>query len=515
MNARALGTLLGREWRASWSAGGGYALRAIYPLALLLASAAAWGVGGWSLELEAERYADYSRVLFIWTFRAQMVGVLFMGAIGFAKAVMREKERSTLEYLILSPLTGFEILLSKAVAELLGVAALLVAGLPLLFLMLPLGGMSLVEILSEHLLLLGVAAAAGGLFTALAAWANGFYGALLASWTAVLAFVGAPHVGPLLWPGGAGIWKALGWASPFALLHREAEGVWKGFGGPAIALAAGLGIMGFFCFAGGLVLAGRHARRRDRVGREGLWTRLRRRAERATRAKWLGRIFRPLLPARHSLVRRECSIERDFAFRAGWVLFVAVFAATAAMAWSATPRRFVGWHALVAAAAAAGAIALAVVRVSVSVADDKRRGGFETLLAANVEPEDIVRAKLAGGLVRAAYLAALPAAHAVAAALILAPSWETRALVLRGLVGLALGVLAAMVVTVAVSVGYPGRAAAASHALVAALPAGLGAGALAALGAPGLAVLGAVLLAALGGIYGWTVRSFRRRALAP
>ena len=72
----------------------------------------------------------------------QLVAVLLIGPAMVAGTIATERERRTIEYLFASHLSGVEIVLSKLAARILQIAALLLAGLPILALAMLLGGIA-------------------------------------------------------------------------------------------------------------------------------------------------------------------------------------------------------------------------------------------------------------------------------------------------------------------------------------------------------------------------------------
>jgi ABC-type Na+ efflux pump permease subunit len=393
--------LTGREWRVAWGDRGGYFLRALYAGALLAGGALMGGVLGVLGPVRLEEFAEFSRLVFGVFFRSQAALALFLATIAFARAVSREKEQGTMDFLLLSPLPRAQILLGKVLGEIFGMAAVLAAGLPVLFFVLPVGGMTLGEILAAQAILLGALFALGGLCAALGAWFARSAQVMMTAW-GILLLVVAPPVVRFLWPRWTWTAHLPGVLSPFEVLDRELASVGADLALALGTLAAGAGISVGLCVLGGWVLERRHARAGERSGRRGFWKSLGGKMVRAASGRRTGFLFRPFFGARDPLVRRECGLERDGVFRAGWLFFVALYGVGV---WAVFAYD-TDWENQVALAGVGGlaALLLATLLASVSVSADRRRGVFETLLAANVEPEDILKARLAGLLVRGAYL---------------------------------------------------------------------------------------------------------------
>ena len=122
-------TLAQREWKTAWNDGAGYFLRGLYAGLLLVGGATAWIVACVVERLEPEDYAEYSRLLFAWFFRAQFALATFLATVSFARAFTREKERKSLDLLLVSPASSFAILLAKALGDFAGMSGVLLAGL--------------------------------------------------------------------------------------------------------------------------------------------------------------------------------------------------------------------------------------------------------------------------------------------------------------------------------------------------------------------------------------------------
>ena len=235
----------------------------------------------------------------------------------------------------------------------------------------------------------------------------------------------------------------------------------------------------------------------------------------SARAGFAAKLLVPILPVRHPLSRRECALENDLRFRLGWILFTTAFGAAVALILAGGYRIRLDeeLHTLFIASTIGVVLVALIVMAAVSVTGDKRSGKFEAMLAANVEPEDLVRARLAGLLLRAIYLLLAPVLYGIIAVLYLEPSWEAVWRLAIGLVGL--GVLTAttllLTIGIAVRCRWPSWAAALS--LVFALPPALFLGAwIAATPATfaiGVPLAGACLL----GAYAAVVRKFRAAAL--
>jgi len=499
--------LVRREWKSAWNGPIGYAQRSFYALLLLGGAGFAWG-GLLVQGVRARELGEASRAVYHAFFVAQLLLATFLAAVSFARALAREKERRTLELLLLCPLSGFGILLGKTLGQLLEIGAVLAAGLPVLVFLVPLGGMTLGELVSVHLILAGHLAAVGGLAALLASLLRNSYRAMVAVWIGAFGFLLLPRLGRILFPLGSGAWIRLDAVNPLAILGGELASVWTDFPASFVALAGGLGVLLLGCFLGGLVLERRHAAEQERRGEPGTL----RKSLRSFRA---ARLFRPLFPIRHPLTRRECALENDLRFRAGWLVFTAVFAGAVALILASGVRIRIDEeaHNLFILSTLGLVLAAMIVLAAVSVTADKRSGRYEAMLAANVEPEDLVRSRLAGLLLRSYYLLLGPLLYGVTAVLFLAPSWEAGWRLAIGLVGLGFASAIALLLTIGISVQCRGPAWAAALSMVLALPPGLLVGGAVAATPVTFAVgvpLGCAFLLAA---YATVVRKFRGAAL--
>jgi len=531
VRARILGAVAGRDWRTAWNGSGGYLERGLYALALLLGAAGSWLYAVLGLRIDLEDYAQYSRQAYGWFFRIQILVATFVAVLSFARSMTREKERDSLDLLILSPLTGFEILLGKSLGVLARMGAVFAAGLPVLLFMLPLGGMTLGEVVSAQVLLAGHLAAAGGVCALLAPWFSRPFSLVSVAWALVYGVLAAPYAAA---PAGALLKREFGFTliadrvapvlgvflesfNPLVALNREMAGVSTDLGASLVLGGKGLLTLLLCCLLGGILLTELHVRRMGRPVREGFWRALQRRARRASSSRWLRAVFFPLVPGRHPLTRRECSLERDAGFRMALLLFVAGFAAWIAFLhlgrgvhWNRDESRL---FLFVAGAGAAVAVVLAVVRGAVSISADKRDGTFEAFLAANVEPEDIVRSRLAGLLLRLLYLGAAPLAYGVLVVAFKGPSAETWGQLGLGLVGLAFGVVTAALLTVSFSLLCRNATWAVVMSVLLGLPCALLFGMTTGGSLLAIALIDPVVLVLLTGLYVLTVNRFRYHAL--
>jgi ABC-type transport system involved in multi-copper enzyme maturation permease subunit len=336
--------------------------------------------------------------------RGQFVLATLVASMAFSRAICREQERGTMDLLILCPLTRTEILAGKLAGEFLGLTALVASGIPILFLMIPLGGISALQVLAIQTTLLAHVLVVGGVCVALASMIGRTLPVMICAWIVVTVFSGGLWAGKWLFPRSTAVWHFWESVSPYSILDSQLIGILPQ---PMVSLQA-LGIAAIaailLCGLGSLLVERRHVQGR----RIGLFASL---AIRMRRVQ--GRpLFRPLFRFSHPLLRRELSFDRDIAFRVAWVGLVAAYGAACRviLTW---PWAQGEYHIVLAMIGLAIAAAIAAVVGAITVGYERRRGVFQTLLAAGVSPEAIVRSRTAGLAFRTAALLALSAAHLI------------------------------------------------------------------------------------------------------
>ncbi|MCR9297054.1 MAG: ABC transporter permease subunit, partial [bacterium] len=142
--------VLQRELLTNLRAGRAFLLMLFYQLAL--ASVLLFSYPSGRVDLSSDSAA--ARQLVDFFFLGQYVLASLMAPTFAAGAISGEKERKTYEMLLASPLRPWAIVIGKMVASLTHLAVLIVASLPIIMLALPLGGVSIYEVLAAYLWLL-------------------------------------------------------------------------------------------------------------------------------------------------------------------------------------------------------------------------------------------------------------------------------------------------------------------------------------------------------------------------
>lgn len=148
-----------------------YLFRAGYPSALLLLMCTAWQVlAGARLVEGVGEFARFGAILFQLLAPLQQTILLFSSALLAAGAVAQEKDRRTLDLLLLTNLTNTELVLGKLLASLLNVLLMVAAALPLFLLAMLFGGVSAEQVARAFAVTVASTLAAGSLGSTLALW---------------------------------------------------------------------------------------------------------------------------------------------------------------------------------------------------------------------------------------------------------------------------------------------------------------------------------------------------------
>ncbi len=148
-----------------------YAARAAYLGALWVVALTAWlSTLGFARSATLGETARFGPKLFqILTF-VELALFLFFAALSSASAIAQEKDRRTFVLLLMTDMRDHEIVLGKLLGSLLPIALLLGGTLPLLMMLLLLGGVALHQVLQAVLVVAATTLAAGSLGGLVALW---------------------------------------------------------------------------------------------------------------------------------------------------------------------------------------------------------------------------------------------------------------------------------------------------------------------------------------------------------
>lgn len=228
-----------------------YVWRVVHVGSLLLLLTTAWQVlAGAQVVRNLGDLARFATLAFQLLAPLQLVVAVFFAALAAASAVSLEKERKTLELLLLTGLTNFELVVGKLLASVLRIVLLVVAAGPFFALLALLGGVSFGQVLGVVGVTVAGTLVAASLGSTLAFWREKTLPALaltaltIVAWTAAWEAVGQGLLGGSLaglpietWAAMASPWHAL---ADVTAPHFDAarSGPLGAFGPPAFYLFA-------------------------------------------------------------------------------------------------------------------------------------------------------------------------------------------------------------------------------------------------------------------------------------
>ncbi|MBI2824704.1 MAG: ABC transporter permease subunit [Planctomycetia bacterium] len=186
-----------------------FVLRALYAAILLLVMWSAYSSSPlrWG-DTTRQAVAEFSAAFFTTFAFAQVIAVLFVAPAMIAGTIAQERERRTIEYLLASTLTSAEIVMSKFLGRTVHVAAMLLVGLPILALAMLLGGIGFEALLTAFVVTLATLVAVAALSIGTSVWAKRGRDAVIRTYVFLFAFLVIP---PLLFSLQGSVWDWLAW----------------------------------------------------------------------------------------------------------------------------------------------------------------------------------------------------------------------------------------------------------------------------------------------------------------
>jgi ABC-type transport system involved in multi-copper enzyme maturation permease subunit len=253
-----LGPIFSRELMTVPRSPGHYVTRAAYLGSLWVIAVTAWlAILGYTGQATLGETARFGPVLFQVLTYVQLALVLFFAALSCASAIAKEKDRRTFVLLLMTPMRDDEIVLGKVLGSLLPILVLQLAAVPLLVLLILLGGIALDQVVQVVLIQLATSLAAGALGGVVALWRDKTFQALaLTALFLVLYLAAVRGVGALL--GALAVadettTSIQGALEPFVALAHAHQPTLPGEAGLAPAYTFSLVMLGL---AGGTVLFG-------------------------------------------------------------------------------------------------------------------------------------------------------------------------------------------------------------------------------------------------------------------
>jgi ABC-type transport system involved in multi-copper enzyme maturation permease subunit len=175
-----LGPIFAREWLTVPRRDRHYAVRAAYLGLLWILGITLWQLSaGWEYTPTLGDVARFGLLLFqVLTLYVQLPLLLFFAALSAASTVAREKDRRTFVLLLMTDLRNYEIVLGKLLGSLLQIGVLLAGMVPVLALLVLMGGVSVTQVAQATLVMAATAVAAGSLGSLVALWRDKTFPAL-------------------------------------------------------------------------------------------------------------------------------------------------------------------------------------------------------------------------------------------------------------------------------------------------------------------------------------------------
>jgi ABC-type transport system involved in multi-copper enzyme maturation permease subunit len=219
-----LGPIFAREWITIPRRSRHYVLRAAYLGLLWVLGLTAWQVTvGWNQTATLADNGRFSLLLFQLLCLVQLALLPFFAGLSAASAISQEKDRRTFILLLLTDLRSYEIVLGKLLGSLLQIGVLLLGMVPVLAMMVLLGGIDPEQVLQATLILAATAVAAGSVGTLVALWRDRTFQALALTVLVMVLYIcavrGLPALAPFFSTGyGVSVEQVQKWLDPlFAL----------------------------------------------------------------------------------------------------------------------------------------------------------------------------------------------------------------------------------------------------------------------------------------------------------
>jgi ABC-type transport system involved in multi-copper enzyme maturation permease subunit len=394
-----VGAVLERELRFAPRSHGLFVARAVYAAALLAIIATCWlVVTGTQTVATAGETARFGATLLRILGPLQLCLAMLAAALTGAVAVTSEKDRRTLELLLVSRISDGELVLGKLAASLVRVMLLLAAAVPMFAIAGLFGGVTPGQLARLFAVTAAAALAAASVATAVAFWKDTTFQALAITMFALVAWVAGGELAAAR--GGAAAGASISPArAVFAALDPAG----------AKSLAPFLGVSaGILAVTSAVAVA--NVRRWNVAGES--------RQRVSTPA---GRVRQPARevwanPILWREIRTRAYGRAILVVRLAWLLLFA--AAVAGVVQEARGARPDGLAIAVAVVPMALASLVAVAALAVtSVTTERDRGALDLLLVSDLEPAEFVWGKIGGVLVVAREIVILPLALCAALAI--------------------------------------------------------------------------------------------------
>jgi ABC-type Na+ efflux pump permease subunit len=242
-----LGPIFNREFLTVPRRDRHYVTRVAYLGAFWVLGITAWlATVGWTRTATLGETARFGPLLFQLLTFVELALFLFFAALSAASAVSQEKDRRTFVLLLMTDLRNHEIVLGKLLGSLLPIALLLAATVPVLMLLVLLGGVAFYQVLQAVLVVGATALAAGSLGGLVALWRERTFQALALTVLFLVLYLCVVR-GAAALPGvpsaEESAWQQ--WLDPFLALRGVLEAVPSEVAGLAPAYVFALVMLGF------------------------------------------------------------------------------------------------------------------------------------------------------------------------------------------------------------------------------------------------------------------------------
>jgi ABC-type transport system involved in multi-copper enzyme maturation permease subunit len=220
-----LGPIFNREFLTVPRRTRHYMTRVSYLAALWIIGVTTWlATGDWLRTATLGESARFGPLLFQVLTLVELALFFFFAALSSASAIALEKDRRTFILLLLTDLRNDEIVLGKLLGSLLPIGLLLVATVPVLMLLLLLGGIDTRQVLQALVIIGGTALAAGSLGGLIALWRDRTFQSLALTVLGLVLYLCLVHslsVLPVLSPrvSAAEVQRWQAWLEPFVTLR--------------------------------------------------------------------------------------------------------------------------------------------------------------------------------------------------------------------------------------------------------------------------------------------------------
>jgi ABC-type transport system involved in multi-copper enzyme maturation permease subunit len=383
-------------------------IRAIYATVLLIAlglsyqSSTYWMTGE---AIDIRMLARISAMFFGWLSVLQLLAVVGMGPAMVAGTIATERERRTIEYLFASSLSNAEIVLGKLAARILHVVYLVLAGVPILALMMLLGGIAPEAVLALTIITLCTVLTVSTMSIAISVWSARAREAITRTYLLLFALLVLPPVLEATLRM-ASVYTVISRvngqfmvANPFVILTAVIEGASSSSRATAfdmlIAFVRNNLLLSFVLAAAatwGVRRAHLHA------------------STKAARRRWrFSHFFRPAVGNRPMLWKEVFA--EPAAARLGWVGRIAAalimigvivptlyvfFQTIGQNYYSRANNGYLVYTMLMGSAIATGGLLLVAARAAGSITSERERDCWMSLLGTPLEPSEIVWAKIIG-----------------------------------------------------------------------------------------------------------------------